>query len=221
MDGLIKEFLSKKKMVDIDTLKEGDILSESSHYIVIKKMWDRVKLKHNESGDEVKIGNSYLTKYLKSADQYDKTIKVTKEDKPDGTLGIRSIFERINADTVFTVCFKKQDKPRSKKSIDADIEEKLNKFLLAIERAKTQKKSISDVAKKHFSDLILNPILGFEEGEDRVLRGYKVQFESRDGRYDCVDMDIIKTDKESGIRPININTIKWLIYDGVKYVVDK
>ena len=52
------------------------------------------------------------------------------------------------------------------------------------------------------------------------LRGYKIQFESRDGRYDCVDMDITKTDKESGVRPVNINTIKYLIFDGVKYVVE-
>lgn len=58
------------------------------------------------------------------------------------------------------------------------------------------------------------------QGEDRVLRGYKIQFESRDGRYDCVDMDITKTDKESGIRPVNILTIKWLIFNGVKYIVE-
>lgn len=32
-------------------------------------------------------------------------------------------------------------------------------------------------------------------------------------------MDIEKTDKESGVRPVNINTIKWLIYDGIKYEV--
>lgn len=30
---------------------------------------------------------------------------------------------------------------------------------------------------------------------------------------------IVKTDKESGIRPVNINQIKWLIYNGVKYIV--
>lgn len=42
----------------------------------------------------------------------------------------------------------------------------------------------------------------------------------RDGRYDCVDMDITKTDKESGIRPVNILTIKWLIFNGVKYIVE-
>lgn len=26
--------------------------------------------------------------------------------------------------------------------------------------------------------------------------------------------------KESGVRPVNINTIKYLIFDGVKYVVE-
>lgn len=32
-------------------------------------------------------------------------------------------------------------------------------------------------------------------------------------------MDIIKTEKEDGIRPVNINEIRWIIYNGVKYVV--
>lgn len=119
----------------------------------------------------VVTGMSYLKNYTNSADLFETTVKVTKEDKKDGTLGIRSIWENIHSGQVFTVCFKKQDKPN-------------------------------------------------EEGEDRVLRGYKIQFESRDGRYDCVDMDITKTDKESGIRPVNILTIKWLIFNGVKYIVE-
>ena len=59
-----------------------------------------------------------------------------------------------------------------------------------------------------------------QEGEDRVLRGYRIQFESRDGRYNCINMDIQQTDKESGVRPVNINTIKYLIFDDVKYVVE-
>jgi hypothetical protein len=50
--------------------------------------------------------------------------------------------------------------------------------------------------------LVNNPVLPYEEGEDRVLRGYKIQFESRDGRYNCIDMDIQQTDKESGVRPV-------------------
>ena len=46
-----------------------------------------------------------------------------------------------------------------------------------------------------------------------VFRGYKIQFES------SIDMDITKTDKESAERLVNINTIKWSIYNGVKYIV--
>ena len=38
----------------------------------------------------------------------------------------------------------------------------------------------------------------------------------RDGRYNCVDMDITE---ENNIRPVNINTIKWLIIGGTKYIV--
>lgn len=64
-----------------------------------------------------------------------------------------------------------------------------------------------------------NPILPYVEREERVLRGYKIQFDSKDGKYQCVGMDIERTEKEAGIRPVNINTIKWLIYDGIKYEV--
>lgn len=199
----------------------NDVLSEVSHYRVIGiNADDSIRVVHTESGDVVNIGRTYVKNYIKSGDNFVEEVKVTKEDKKDGTLGIRTIFENIHSGQVFTVCFKKQDKPRSKKAINADIEKKVELFTAAIERAKAQKKSISEVAKKHFSDLMLNPILGYEEGEERVLRGYKIQFASRDGRYDCVDMDIVKTDKESGIRPVNILTIKWLIYNGIKYIVE-
>ena len=95
-----------------------------------------------------------------------------------------------------------------------------DKFSMAIDTVKANKKGVAEAAKRLVEDLIKNPILPYEEGEDRVLRGYKIQFESRDGRYSCVDMDIVRTDKESGVRPVNILTIKYLIYDGVKYVVE-
>lgn len=203
----------------MERINVGDVLSESSHYVVERIIGDTIQLVHHESGHNISIDRNYVRAHLQSADEVNKEVEVTKEDKKDGTPGIRTIFEGIHSGQVFTVCFKKQDKPRSKKAIDADMEKKVELFVAAIERAKAQKKSISDVAKKHFSDLMLNPILGFEEGEDRILRGYKVQFESRDGKYNCVDMDIERTDRESGVRPVNINTIKYLIYNGVKYIV--
>ena len=203
----------------INQLEKGAVISESSHYIVDRVAGSTVHLKHFESGEDVQIGISYLKSYTNSADLYDTTVEVTKEDKKDGTLGIRSIFENIHSSQVFTVCFKKQDKPKSKRKLQEEIDAIVEQFSNGIDRVKNSKKGVANAAKYFIAELINNPVLPYEEGEDRVLRGYKVQFASRDGRYDCVDMDIVRTDKESGIRPVNINTIKYLIFDGVKYVV--
>lgn len=203
----------------INQLKQGSIISESSHYIVNRVSSSTAWLTHFESGEEVQIGMSYLKNYTNSADLYDTTVEVTKEDKKDGTLGIRSIWENIHSGQVFTVCFKKQDKPKSKRKLQEEIDAIVEQFSNSIDTVKNNKKGVANAAKNLVTELVNNPVLPYEEGEDRVLRGYKIQFESRDGRYDCVDMDIVRTDKESGIRPVNINTIKYLIFDGVKYVV--
>lgn len=113
-----------------------------------------------------------------------------------------------------------QDKPKSKRKLQEEIDAIVEQFSNSIDTVKNNKKGVANAAKNLITELVNNPVLPYEEGEDRVLRGYKIQFESRDGRYDCVDMDITKTDKESGIRPVNINTIKWLIFNGVKYIVE-
>ena len=199
----------------INQLKQGSIISESSHYIV-----NRVSGSHFESGEEVQIGMSYLKNHTNSADLFETTVKVTKEDKKDGTLGIRSIWENIHSGQVFTVCFKKQDKPKSKRKLQEEIDAIVEQFSNSIDTVKNNKKGVANAAKNLITELVNNPVLPYEEGEDRVLRGYKIQFESRDGRYNCIDMDIQQTDKESGVRPVNINTIKYLIFDGVKYVVE-
>ena len=204
----------------INQLAKVAVISESSHYIVDRIAGSTVHLKHFESGEDVQIGISYLKNYTNSADLYDTTVEVTKEDKKDGTLGIRSIFENIHSSQVFTVCFKKQDKPKSKRKLQEEIDAIVEQFSNGIDRVKNSKKGVAKAAKDLVTELVNNPVLPYEEGEDRVLRGYKIQFESRDGRYDCVDMDITRTDKESGIRPVNILTIKWLIFNGVKYIVE-
>lgn len=204
----------------INQLKQGSIISESSHYIVNRVSGSNAWLTRFESGEEVQIGMSYLKNYTNSADLFKTTVKVTKEDKKDGTLGIRSIWENIHSGQVFTVCFKKQDKPKSKRKLQEEIDAIVEQFSNSIDKVKNNKKGVANAAKNLITELVNNPVLPYEEGEDRVLRGYKIQFESRDGRYDCVDMDITKTNKESGVRPVNINTIKYLIFDGVKYVVE-
>jgi hypothetical protein len=201
----------------VKNFKVGDVLSESSHYVVTGIYGNDTVLKHQESGDSVHINKMYIEKYLESADEVINEVKVTKEDKKDGTLGIRSIFESIHGTQVFTVCFKKQDTPKSQKKLNAEIATLISDFSSEIDIIQKSKKGVADAAKKFAEELIKNPILPYEEGEDRVLRGFKIQFDSRDGRYRCIDMDIEGPDN---IRPVNINTIKWLIIGGTKYVVE-
>lgn len=204
----------------IQELKEGSVISESSHYIVNRVSGSNAWLTHFESGEEVQVGMSYLKNYTNSADLFETTVKVTKEDRKDGTLGIRSVWEGILSGQVFTVCFKKQDKPKSKKKLNEEIDHLVNQFSEDIDKVKANKKGVAERAKQLITELVREPILPYEEGEERVLRGYKIQFESRDGRYNCIDMDIARTEKEAGIRPVNILTIKWLIFDGIRYIVE-
>lgn len=198
-------------------IKQGDILSESSHYKVKSILGSSVILEHFESKNEVAIDKGYLTNFCSTADGYTTEVKVTKEDKKDGTLGIRSIWENIHSSKVFTVCFKKQDKAKSQKKLNEEIDYLVKQFSADIDKVKANKKGVAERAKKLITELIREPILPYEEGEDRVLRGYKIQFESRDGKYQCIDMDI--EDSENNVRLVNINTIKWLIIDNTKYIV--
>lgn len=206
---------------DIKDLKEGSILSECSHYIIQSCDSEKAIVRHFESGETTMISLGYLQRFTDSADFYSKVVKVTKENRRDGALGIRSIFECIHSNKVFTVCFKKQDKVKSKKQYNDEVAKVIEDFSTKIEKVKNSKKGVAEASKSLILELMSNPVLPFIEGEDRVLRGYKTQFESRDGKYQCVDMDIEKTDKENGIRSVNINTIKWLIYEGIKYVVEE
>lgn len=197
----------------MNKVKVGDVFSESSHYIFERTEGTACYVKHVESGDVVPIGASYIEKYCKSADQFDREVRVGKEDKTDGTKGIRSIWEDIHSSIAFTVCFQKQDKEKSKKQYEADLETQRIAAIEKIEAAKTAKKSMAQAYADALMYIQYNPVLSYEPGEDRILRGFKLQFESRDGRYTCHDID------KNEVRPVNINTIKWLIIDGVKYIV--
>ena len=116
--------------------------------------------------------------------------KETKEDKKDGTLGIRSIFESIHSGQVFTVVFKKQGKPKTKKQFAEERETQRATAVAMIDKAKRQKKSMATAYKEALEFIQDNPIFETTEGETRVLRGFKLQFVSRDGKYRCLDMDI-------------------------------
>lgn len=206
--------------VNLKEIEVGDVFSEESHYVVEKINKDSIELRHLESGKIVKLSNEYVQGLLNTSDQYEKEVKVGKEDKKDGTPGIRTIFEGIKSSEVFTVVFKKQDKPKTKKALEAEREAQRTEAIALIDKAKKAKKSMANAYKEALEFIQNNPIKDVIEGEDRVLRGYKMQFVSRDGKYKCMDMDITRTEKETGERLVNINTISQLIYNGVKYVVE-
>ena len=206
--------------VNLKEVEVGDVFSEESHYVVEKVGKESIRFRHLESGKPVELSNEYVQNLLNTSDQYETEVRVGKEDKKDGTPGIRTIFEGIKSSEVFTVVFKKQDKPKTKKALEAERETQRAEAVALIERAKKAKKSMATAYKEALELIQNNPIKDYIEGEDRVLRGYKLQFVSRDGKYKCMDMDITRTDKETGERLVNINTISQLIYNGVKYIVD-
>lgn len=205
--------------VNVSEIRVGDVFSEESHYNVKSIGKDSIVFIHLESGKEVKLSISYVQGLLNTSDQFHETKEVTREDKKDGTPGIRTIFESIKSSEVFTVVFKKQDKPKTKKQINEEREAQREKAIELIDKAKKQKKSMAVAYKTALEYIQDNPILDYVEGEERVLRGFKLQFVSRDGKYRCLDMDIERTSKETGERLVNINTIKWLIFGGKKYIV--
>jgi hypothetical protein len=205
--------------INISAIKEGDIFSEESHYIVIGRKPNFIVFHHLESNSSVILENEYVRKILNTSDQFTETKEVTREDKKDGTPGIRTIFENIKTSEVFTVTFTKQEKAKTKKQLAEEREAQRSKAIEMIDKAKKQKKSMAVAYKEALEFIQDNPIKDIIDGEERTLRGFKLQFISRDGKYRCLDMDIKRTDKETGERLVNINTINTLIYNGVKYIV--
>lgn len=213
----------------------GDIFSESSHYIVKEVQKNDILFTHTESKNQVLLSKKYVEDLLVTADQYDKEVKVGKEDKlwtakqvadaiaknesynEAGTVrvsGIKNIWLGISSSKVFTVCFKKADKALSAKRYKELKELQIKTALEAVEKAQKNKTGVLEEAKAQLQALQNSPVLDYEKGELRELRGYKTQFVSEDGRFDCMDMDLME------IRPVNINTIQWLVVDNVKYIVE-
>jgi len=230
-------------MIKINEIEVGDVFSEESRYVVESKTNTHTNFLHLESGKKVSLDNNYVTDLLKTADQFHKELEVGREDKywsqkqiddavTKGELkadtklrpgdvrlkGIRTIWEDITGGQVFTVCFQKQNKELSNKAYNEKIATTAKEYADRILNAKSGKRSVSETAITIVQEILKNPVLQYEVGEDRILRGFKIEFSSRDGKYNCIDMDI-QGSYESKVRPVNINTILWLVYDGVKYTV--
>lgn len=225
-----------KKLAATDIIV-GDVFSEMSHYTYKGKGPQGLFFTHHGSGQQVELAANYVEKFLHTANQHQAEVEVGKEDKlwtakqiaeakfstgdipKEGDVrvpGIRTLWENIHSAQVFQVCFQKQGKPLSIKAL-ADLKEaQVTAALAKLEKAKTGKTGVTKAAIEVLKDIQDNPITPYEEGELRVLTGYKIQFTSRDGKYNCIDMLLTAP---NNVRPVNINTLEWLIFDGVKYIV--
>jgi len=228
---------TQRKPLNIADIKSGDVFSEESHYVYVGPKNQGHQFKHLESGNLITLDAKYVTELLKTADQFEEIVEVGVEDKEwtqkqideakkKGTLeadsqvragdlklkGIRSIWTDIHTTEVFTVCFNKKGKELTKKAFNAAKEKQIQDALAEVS---TGKVTLEDAFKK----IQENPINPVEKGEERLLRGYKVQFASPNGFYDVVDMDIVDDGKGANLRKVNINEINWLVIGGVKYVL--
>lgn len=222
----------------VSDLQPGDILSEHSIYKVISKTSGNevVSLEHLQTGKIVNLQRDYIETLVDSAEQYFSEIEVGKEDKfwtssqiqkfissnPNAEIpiegsikvkGIRTIFNEISKTEVFTVIFTKADKKKTKAEILREKEEYLNTLLTPIQLASSRKKNTVEAAKTAILTALNNPFQETIKGEDRTLRGCKAEMYSLTGHYRCIDLDLQEE------RLVNINTIKTLVYKGVKYNV--
>lgn len=225
----------------LSDIKDGDVFSEQSHYVFNgQRNGGNLQFLHLESNKLVNLGQEYVVQLLRSADQFVGEVEVGKEDKlwtakqieegeragnwTKGDVrvgdikqkGIRSIWHDIHSAQVFTVNFNKQDKDLSAKALKEAKDLQLDEAVKAILDAQKSKKGVAKVAQEAILKIQENPILPSIKGDQRTLRGYKTQFDSINGAYDVVDMDI-KTGTNK--RVVNVNQINWLCFDGVMYIV--
>ena len=241
------------KKVDLTELQPNDVFSESSHYVYEGKKTGSdangrpttlYQFKHLESGNLINLDGSYVENLLQTADQYQDTVEVGREDKhwtakqiedakkkgelpADSSVregdvrvkGIRSIWADIHTERVFTVCFNKQSKELTAKALNEAKNKQLQEALTELLSSVSSGSLPTSKAEEVIKNIQNNPVLSTLPGEERELRGYKVQFHSLNGFYDVVDMAIPNTGKNENLRKVNINEINWLVVDGVKYIV--
>lgn len=224
---------------NLSEIRVGDIFSEQSYFKVTKVNTDSIDFLHIYTGETVRLNNNYVSDILFTADQYQQEVTVGILDKiwtasqikeeikknpafnmKEGDLkqeGIKTVWSNVGTKP-FTVCFVKQGKTLSNKAYETKVKQVIDNALREIDTAAKGKKGVAKTASEVIEELIRNPISNQEPGEERVLRGYKIQHESTDGYYQVVDLDITQGENK---RLVNLNTIKWLVVGGVKYNVER
>lgn len=186
--------------MDINKLKVGAVLSESSFFKVQEVQSDKIIVK-DDSGNELSIGKGYVESILNSADLYESEEKKTMTE-------LAELF--INSPRIaMTVAFYKKDDVKSKKVFNAEKQAMVDKF---------QNAKVSEI-EKLVNEFIQNPITDTIKGELRVMKGRHYGHINDLGRISFVDMELEKGNKENDarLRLVDPRTLVYVIVNNVKY----
>lgn len=183
-------------------LKKGDIFSETQFYIVKDVKSDHAVMT-DELGNDVALNNNYINDLLKSADQFNTTVKKTMTELADLFLN--------NKGVAMTVCFTKKAEKKTAKDFKAEV----------AQWTENVKQSFLDNGIKGLENYATTPVNEYKPAEERVMKGRHYGHMNDLGRIDFIDMEQPKgVDGKGGdtrMRQVDPRTIRYIIVDNVKY----
>jgi len=109
-----------------------------------------------------------------------------------------------NPKTVCSVYFQKQDKAKTKKAYNAEVEA----------QAEEAKQALLDSGLKGITELLKNPISPVIPGEMRLMQGYHFGTQDERGRINFMDME----DSKKLVKGVDPRTIEYVIVNGIRYI---
>ena len=189
--------------IDTDSIKKGDILSESQYYVV-KGITSYGVSVVNDRGFAFKMGKDIVAESCYSADQYVTETELTRTELIDVFIHSPGIAMTVNFN-------KKKKESEVKKELYTLYANKNGRLLSET----AYKKAVNKITK----DLFL--------GEERTMLGRHYSHRDGNGRVSFIDMQkpIKTTTTKDGFeydtrqRLVDPRTINWLIVKNTKYVI--
>jgi hypothetical protein len=182
-------------MIDYSKLKVGEILSETSYYVVTKKDSNGIEADSSVGIKGIELSRKYVEQILASASQIDKEEQMSQTDIVNVILA--------NPRTACSIYFKKQDEKKKVGDYKAEKAAKIHQI---------QNAKVSDV-EKLLSDLIDNPIVATIPGAMRLIKGYHNGTQDERGRIQFIDME-----DKSIMKGVDPRTIEYAIVNNIKYI---
>lgn len=186
-------------MTKFTNLKEGEKLSETQYYTVVKVGREKVQVQ-NDHGEMIVLDKPYVETCVNSSLQFTEEKAITRTDAAAMFIACSSVALTVNFNT----------QVKEKEAKEAMYELYPNKG-----------KMVSEADFKKAIDASVKSIIN---GEERTMIGRHYGSVNEFGRVNFVDMEATKDstkDFDSRMRQVDPRTINWMIIKGIKYKVKK